>query len=121
MTTAIEQEADKIALNGAHAGSRLWIAIEQAIEVGLPGREARGVFDALVEQITREMPDTEGALFGASAFEALPGKATSTAERAEIDANAWRAYEVFVGDAREAEAEDRADYYRDLARDERAA
>jgi hypothetical protein len=121
MTTAIEQEADKIALNGAHAGSRLWIAIEQAIEVGLPGREARGVFDALVEQITREMPDTEGALFGASAFEALPASATSTADRATIDSDAWRAYEVFVGDAREAAAEDRADYYRDLARDEVAA
>jgi hypothetical protein len=121
MTTAAEIEADKIALNGAHAGSRLWIAIEQAMEVGLPGREARGVFDALVEQIAKEMPDTEGALFAASAFEALPGKATSTVERAEIDRNAWRAYEIYVGDAREAEAEAIADYRRDQRRDEVAA
>lgn len=121
MTTAAEIEADKIALNGAHAGSRLWIAIEQAIEVGLPGREARGVFDALVEQITKEMPDTEGALFGASAFEALPGKATSTVERKEIDANAWRAYEVYIGDAQAAEADYRADFYADQRRDEVAA
>jgi len=119
MTTAAEIAADAIALAGCTAGRSLWTAIDEAIEAGMPARKARRVFDILVEQLTEEMPETEGALFGASAFEALPGKATSTAERAEIDANAWRAYEIYVGDAREAAAEDRADYYRDQQRDER--
>ena len=121
MTTAAEIAADKIALAGCTAGRSLWTAIDEAIEAGMPARKARRVFDILVEQITEEMPETEAALFAASAFEALPASATSTADRAKIDSDAWRAYEVYVGDARNAEAEDRADYYRDLARDERAA
>jgi hypothetical protein len=116
MSTAAELTADKIALNGAHAGSRLWIAIEQAIEVGLPGRKARSVFDILVEQLTEEMPETEGALFAASAFEALPMMATSTVERKEIDANAWLAYDAMVEALREDEPAQAADHYADMAR-----
>ncbi len=115
-----EQEADKIALNGAHAASRLIIAIEQAIEAGLPGRKFRSVFDILVEQLVEDMPELEGALFAASAFEALPISATSTVERKEIDANAWRAYEVYLGDARGSEDDYRYDQMRDERMMERA-
>ena len=75
----------------------------------------------MIEALTDEMSGTEAALFTASAYEAIPAVILSAVERAEINANAWRAYEVFVGDAREAEAEAIADYRRDQRRDEVAA
>jgi hypothetical protein len=75
----------------------------------------------MVESLAGEMPALECDLFSASAYEALPASMSTAVERAEINANAWRAYEVFVGDAREAEAEAIADYRRDQRRDEVAA
>jgi len=121
MITEIETQAKVISLSGAEAGRAIWLAVDCAIEAGMPASRARRVFDALLETIVDDMPADTSELFSASAYEALPMSATSTADRAKIDSDAWRAYEVFVGDAREAAAEDRADYYRDLARDERAA
>jgi hypothetical protein len=119
MITEIESQAEVISLSGAEAGRAIWLAVDCAIEAGLSAKHARYMFDAMLETIVDEMSGTEAALFSASAYETLPLSATSTADRAKIDQDAWRAYEVFVGDAREAAAEDRADYYRDLARDER--
>lgn len=116
-----EQEADRIALAGCHAGSRLWLAVEQAMECGLPARKARRLFDVLVDDIADELSGTEADLFRASAYEALPLSVTSTVERSEINANAWRAYEVYIGDAREAEADYRADFRADQRRDERVS
>ena len=121
MITEIESQAETICLGGAEAGRAIWLAVDCAIEAGLSAKHARYMFDAMLETIVDEMPADSSALFSASAYETLPMSATSTVERAKINATAWRAYEVFVGDAREAAAEDRADYYRDLARDERAA
>lgn len=113
-----EQEADRIALAGHDAGAALWLAIDLAMECGVSGRKARRLFDALVDDIADELSGFEADLFRTSAYEALPISATSTVERAEIDANAWRAWEVFVGDARAAEDDARADYYADQRRDE---
>jgi hypothetical protein len=121
MITEIETQAEVISLSGAEAGRALWLAVDCAIEAGMSASRARRVFDALLETIVDEMSGTEAALFSASAYETLPMSATSTADRAKIDSDAWRAYEVFVSDAREAAAEDRADYYNDLARDERVS
>ena len=113
-----EQEADRIALEGHDAGAALWQAIDIAMNVGMSARKARRLFDALVDDIADELSGTEADLFRASAYEALPLSVTSTVERSEINANAWRAWEVFVGDAREAEADYRADFYADQRRDE---
>lgn len=114
-----EQEADRIAMEGHDCGAALWQAVEIAMNVGMSGRKARRLFDTLVQDIIDEMPSGfEADLFQASAYEALPISATSTVERAEIDANAWRAYEVYLGDAREAEDDARADHYADQRRDE---
>ena len=121
MITAIEQEAEVISLSGAEAGRAIWLAVDCAIEAGMSASRARRVFDGMLETIVDEMSGTEAALFAASAYETLPLSATSTADRAKIDSDAWRAYEIYVGDAREAEAEARADYYNDLARDERVS
>ena len=121
MITEIESQAETICLGGAEAGRAIWLAVDCAIEAGLSAKHARYMFDAMLETMMDEMPETQSLLFAASAFETIPDKATSTAERAKINSNAWRAYELFVGDAREAAAEDRADYYNDLARDERVS
>jgi hypothetical protein len=115
-----ETEADAICEAGHKAGKSILAAIDDAY-YALGARKVRRVFDAMVESLAGEMPSTECDLFTASAYEALPDALSTAVERAEINSNAWRAYEVFVGDAREAEAEARADYYRDLARDERVS
>ncbi len=115
-----ETEADAICEAGHKAGQSILAAIDDAY-YALGARKVRRVFDGMIESLTDEMSGTEAALFIASAYEALPDALSTAVERAEINSNAWRAYEVFVGDAREAEAEARADYYRDLARDERVS
>jgi hypothetical protein len=117
---SIETEADALCEAGLKAGAAILATIDDAYHA-LGARKVRRVFDAMVESLAGEMPSTACDLFTASAYEALPASLSTAVERAEISNNAWRAYEVFVGDAREAEAEARADYYRDLARDERAA
>jgi len=109
-----EQQADAICEAGHKAGQSLLMAIDDAYHA-LGARKVRRVFDAMVESLAGEMPALECDLFTASAYEALPASVSTAVERAEINANAWRAYEVFVGDAREAEA----DYRADIARDER--
>ena len=115
-----EQQADAICEAGLKAGAAILDAIDNAYHA-LGARKVRRVFDAMVECLAGEMPALECDLFTASAYEALPASMSSAVERAEINANAWRAYEVFVGDAREAEAEAIADYRRDQRRDEVAA
>jgi len=91
---AAEIAADCLALAGHDAGAAIWLAVELANSAGLSGRRMRRMFDALIEEITDELDD-EAALFRASAYEALPVSATTTVERAEIDANAWRAYDDY--------------------------
>jgi hypothetical protein len=118
--SAIEQEADALCEAGHKAGAAILATIDDAYHA-LGARKVRRVFDGMIESLTDEMSGTEAALFTASAYEALPASLSTAVERAEISSNAWRAYEEFVGDAREDEAEARADYFRDLARDERAA
>jgi len=92
---AAEIAADRIALAACHAGSRIWLAIEQAMECGMSGRKARRAFDAMVESLAGELPALECDLFQAYAYEALPLSDTTTVERAEIDSNAWRAYDDY--------------------------
>ena len=121
MITAIERQAEVITLSGAEAGRSIWLAVDCAMEAGLPAKRARRVFDSMLDAIVDDMPADTSELFSASAYEAIPMSATSTVERAEIDRNAWRAYEVYIGDARAAEADAIADYRRDQRRDERAA
>ncbi len=116
----IETEADAICEAGLKAGNAILATIDDAYHA-LGARKVRRVFDAMIESLAGEMPSTECDLFTASAYEALPASLSTAVERAEIDRNAWRAYEIYVGDAREAEAEARADYYNDLARDERVS
>ena len=118
-----EQQADAICEAGLKAGAAILDAIDTAYDQRpvLAARKVRRVFDGMIEALTDEMSGTEAALFTASAYEAIPAVILSAVERAEINANAWRAYEVFVGDAREAEAEAIADYRRDQRRDEVAA
>jgi hypothetical protein len=114
MTAAIEQEADALCEAGHKAGAAILATIDDAYHA-LGARKVRRVFDAMVESLAGEMPSTACDLFTASAYEALPASLSTAVERAEISNNAWRAYEVFVGDARE----DESDYRADLARDER--
>jgi hypothetical protein len=109
-----EQEADALCEAGHKAGQSILSAIDDAYHA-LGARKVRRVFDGMIESLTDEMSGTEAALFTASAYEALPASLSTAVERAEISNNAWRAYEVFVGDARE----DESDYRADLARDER--
>ena len=118
-----ETQADAICEAGLKAGNAILDAIDIAYDQRpvLAARKVRRVFDGMIESLTDEMSGTEAALFIASAYEAIPAVILSAVERAEINANAWRAYEVFIGDAREAEDEARADYCRDLARDERVS
>jgi len=120
MITEIETQADAICEAGRKAGQTILDAIDDAYHA-LGARKVRRVFDGMVESLTDEMSGTEAALFIASAYEAIPQVLLSQVERAAIDSNAWRAYEIYVGDAREAEAEARADYYNDMARDERVS
>lgn len=115
-----EAQADAICEAGLKAGAAILATIDDAYHA-LGARKVRRVFDAMVESLAGEMPSTACDLFTASAYEALPASLSTAVERAEINSNAWRAYEIYVGDARKAEAEARADYYRDMARDERAA
>ena len=118
-----ETEADAICEAGLKAGAAILDMLDDAYANAsvLPARKVRRMFDGIIEALTDEMSGTEAALFTASAYEAIPAVILSAVERAEINANAWRAYEVFVGDAREAEAEAIADYRRDQRRDEVAA
>lgn len=118
-----ETQADAICEAGLKAGAAILDMLDDAYANAsvLPARKVRRMFDGMIEALTDEMSGTEAALFIASAYEAIPAVMLSAVERAEINANAWRAYEVFVGDAREAEAEARADYLRDQRRDEVAA
>ena len=119
MTTPAEIAADKIALQGCSAGASLWAAIDQAIEAGMPARKARDAFDALIQTLSSYVTAPEDELFSASAFEAIPGRATSTVERAEINENAFAAYDAYVDAIAPELAADEADYRYDLARDER--
>jgi hypothetical protein len=115
-----QHEADALCEAGHKAGAAILTAIDDAYHA-LGARKVRRVFDAMVESLAGEMPALECDLFTASAYEALPASMSTAVERAEINANAWRAYEVFLGDAREAEAEAIADYRRDQRRDERVS
>jgi hypothetical protein len=118
-----ETQADAICEAGHKAGAAILDAIDIAYDQRpvLAARKVRRVFDGMIEALTDEMSGTEAALFIASAYEALPASMSTAVERAEINSNAWRAYEVYIGDAREAEAEAIADYRRDQRRDEVAA
>jgi hypothetical protein len=120
MITAIERQAETISLSGAEAGRAIWLAVDCAIEAGLPANRARRVFDSMLDAIVDDMPADASELFSASAYEAIPAVALSAVERAEINANAWRAYEVFVGDARSSEDDYRYEQMRDERMMERA-
>jgi hypothetical protein len=115
-----ETQADAICEVGHKAGLAIVATIDDAYSI-LPARRLRRIFDGMVESLTDDMSGTEAALFIASAYEAIPAVMLSAVERAEISSNAWRAYEVFLGDAREAEAEAIADFRADQRRDEVAA
>lgn len=119
MTTAAEIAADKIALYGCSAGASLWAAIEQAIEAGMPARKARQAFDSLIQDLSSYVTAPEDDLFEASAFEAIPSKATSTAERSEMDNKAWAAHSAYIDAITDELAADVADYRYDQMRDER--
>ena len=112
-TEAYEREADEIAEAGKAAGAAILATIDAAY-YSLGARKVRIVFDAMVQCLAAEKPSLECDLFTASAYEALPNSLSSAVERAEINSNAWRAYEVFVGDLVASEAEARADFYHDL-------
>ena len=119
MITAIEVQAEQISLAGAAAGANIWDAIESAIEAGLPASKARRVFDGMLDAIVDDLPDDECPLFVASAYEVIPADATSTAERAAIDAAAWAAWTVYVDGRADDDAAQVADYRYDQMRDER--
>lgn len=110
--SAYEIEADNIAQAGKDAGTAILNLIDAAY-YSLGARKVRIVFDAMVQSLAAEKPALECDLFTASAYEALPASLSSAVERAEINNNAWRAYEVFVGDAREDAAEQAADFAHD--------
>lgn len=113
-------EADKIAEAGKAAGAAILATIDAAYYT-LGARKVRIVFDAMVQSLAAEKPALECDLFTASAFEALPPSLSSEVERAEINNNAWRAWEAFVEDAREDQQLQAADHYHDMRRDEVAA
>ena len=115
-TEAYEREADEIAEAGKAAGAAILATIDAAY-YALGARKVRIVFDAMVQCLAAEKPSLECDLFTASAFEALPPSLSSAVERAEINSNAWRAYEVYVGDAIEDAAEQAADFANDLRRE----
>ncbi len=112
MSTQAELEADNIAQAGKDAGTAILATIDAAYYT-LGARKVRIVFDAMVQSLAAEMPALECDLFTASAYEALPPSLSSAVERAEINSNAWRAYEVFVGDALADAAEQAADHLHD--------
>jgi hypothetical protein len=117
--TAVERQAELVSINGAEAGRAIWLAVNCAIEAGMPATRARRVFDAMLDSIVDDVPADASELFSASAYEALPVSATSTVERAEIDRNAWRAYSDYC-EAVAADMEAQAiDHAYDTARDER--
>ena len=118
-----ETQADAICEAGHKAGNAILNMLDEAYANAstLPARKVRRMFDGMIEALTDEMSGTEAALFTASAYEAIPAVILSAVERAEINSNAWRAYEVYIGDAQAAEADYRADFYADQRRDEVAA
>lgn len=119
MITAIERQAEVITLSGAEAGRAIWLAVDCAIEAGMSASRARRVFDALLESIVDDMPADSSELFSASAYEALPMSATSTADRAKINDTAWRAYAAYC-EAAAADMEAAAiDHAYEVRRDER--
>ncbi len=121
MTTAIKQEADALSEAGHTAGLAIVATINAAYDAVciLPARKFRRVFDAMIESLTDEMSAIDAPLFIASAYEAVPIANLSQVERAEIDSNAHLARAAYMAErASEAQAE-LADYYYDLARDER--
>jgi hypothetical protein len=107
-----ETEADAICEAGHKAGQSILAAIDDAYHA-LGARKVRRVFDGMIESLTDEMSGTEAALFTASAYEALPDALSTAVERAEINSNAWRAYEIYVGDARSSEDDFRYEQMRD--------
>jgi hypothetical protein len=116
-----EQEADALCEAGHKAGQSILSAIDDAYEGRsiLPARKMRRVFDCMIESLTDEMSAIDAPLFTASAYEAVPIANLSAVERAEIDSNAHLARAAYMAErASEAQAE-LADYYYDLARDER--
>jgi hypothetical protein len=114
-----ETEADAICQAGHKAGKSILAAIDDAYHA-LGARKVRRVFDGMIESLTDEMSGTEAALFTASAYEALPDCLSTAVERAEINSNAWRAYEVYLGDARSSEDDYRYEQMRDERMMERA-
>ena len=116
-----EISADSICAAGLKAGQTILDAIDAAYAAVsiLPARKVRRVFDGMIESLTDEMSPTDAPLFIASAYEAIPAVLLSAVERAEIDSNAWSAYETYLREAASELAADVADYRADLARDER--
>lgn len=119
MHPAIERQAEVITLSGAEAGRAIWLAVDCAIEAGLSAKHARYMFDAMLETLVDEMPADSSALFSASAYEALPMSATSTADRAKIDDAAWRAYATYCQDAAADMEAAAIDHAYEVRRDER--
>jgi hypothetical protein len=117
--TAIERQAEVITLSGAEAGRSIWLAVDCAMEAGMPAKRARRVFDSMLDAIVDDMPADTSELFSASAYEALPMSATSTVERAEIDRNAWRAYAAYCENAAADMEAAAIDHAYEVRRDER--
>jgi hypothetical protein len=119
MITAIERQAEVVTLSGAEAGRAIWLAVDCAIEAGMSASRARRVFDALLETIVDDMPADTSELFSASAYEALPMSATSTADRAKINDTAWRAYAAYCENAAADMEAAAIDHAYEVRRDER--
>jgi hypothetical protein len=119
MITAIERQAEVVTLSGAEAGRALWLTVDCAIEAGMSASRARRVFDALLETIVDDMPADTSELFSASAYEALPMSATSTADRAKINDTAWRAYAAYCENAAADMEAAAIDHAYEVRRDER--
>ena len=114
-----EIAADRLAADALKAGEAVWSAVELACENGLSWKYARRTFDCLVEQLVDDMRDHERQLFSASMYEAIPMVRLSEVERAEINNNAWTAYDYYVETASREALFDSADLAYDAARDAR--
>ena len=114
-----ETAADRLAADALKAGEAVWSTVELACENGLSWKYARRTFDCLVEQLVDDMRDHERQLFSASMYEAIPMVRLSEVERAEINNNAWNAYEYYLEIAHRQSLDEAAEYAAEAAREER--
>lgn len=91
-------EADRVSNAGAELGERLWLAMESAVNCGVPVSRAVLTFECALEQISEEITDRSPeahALYLATAMLSIR-MMVGAEQRKTIDAKASDAYGAYL-------------------------